>query len=294
MSILAQPIIAAPTFADTAENRLHLIAVAELAISTQPTRSDFFSQVHTRTGADWLVIRNIIKGLPLQTVEKSKYLKILRDSAWFDENRLLAELARQIRSCWHDFEVFANVFSEFRITLQSLQTLILTSKKLRNHDLHRETLLEEIALVINADESTLIKALPVFFGYAFAGSQFYWSDRQLSKIDDNQCLVDTDDQFWREFYGFNFDDFNCQITVENDDNSVLIEIHSTIVSISGLEFDVTENTSKNSVPAYLRAVLRSAIRGDSARCHRIFSSSTGYAPRPSTRQIQAINEVSNA
>jgi len=292
--ILPRNPIAAPTFNDSTENRLHLIAVAELAISTQSNRSDFFREVHTRTGADWLVIRNIIKGLPLQTVEKSKYLKILRDSAWFDENRLLAELARQIRSCWHDFEVFANVFSEFRITLQSLQTLILTSKKLRNHDLHRETLLEEIALVINADESTLIKALPVFFGYAFAGSQFYWSDRQLSKIDDNQCLVDTDDQFWREFYGFNFDDFNCQITVENDDNSVLIEIHSTIVSISGLEFDVTENTSKNSVPAYLRAVLRSAIRGDSARCHRIFSSSTGYAPRPSTRQIQAINEVSNA
>ncbi len=71
MAILAQPIIAAPTFADTTENRLHLIAVAELAISTQPTRSDFFSQVHSKTGADWLVIRNIIKGLPLQTVEKS-------------------------------------------------------------------------------------------------------------------------------------------------------------------------------------------------------------------------------
>jgi len=294
MMILPQCPIAAPTFNDSSENRLHLIAVAELAISTQSNRSDFFREVHTKTGADWLVIRNIIKGLPLQTVEKSKYLKLLRDSSWFDENRLLAELARQIRSCWHDFEVFANVFSEFRITLQSLQTLIMASKKLRNHDLHRETLLEEIALVINANELTLIKALPVFFGYAFAGSQFYWSDRHLSKIDDNQCLVDTDDQFWREFYGFNFDDFNCQITVENDDNSVLIEIHSTIVSISGLEFDVTENTSKNSVPAYLRAVLRSAIRGDSARCHRIFSSSTGYAPRPSTRQIQAINEVSNA
>jgi len=288
MSILTQPIIAAPTFADTTENRLHLIAVAELAISTQPTRSDFFSQVHSKTGADWLVIRNIIKGLPLQTVEKSKYLKLLRDSSWFDENRLLAELSRQIRSCWHDFEVFANVFSEFRITLQSLQTLIMASKKLRNHDLHRETILEEIALVINADESTLIKALPLFFGYAFAGGQFYWSNRHMAKIDENQCLIDTDDQFWSEFYGFNFDDFNCQITVENDDNAVLIEIHSTIVSISGLEFDVTENASKNSVAAYLRAVLRAAIRGDSARCHRIFSSSTGYAPRPSTRQNQAI------
>jgi len=288
MMILPQCPIAAPTFSDSSENRLHLIAVAELAISTQPTRSDFFSQVHSKTGADWLVIRNIIKGLPLQTVEKSKYLKLLRDSSWFDENRLLAELARQIRSCWHDFAVFANLFDEFRITLQSLQTLITTSKKLRNHDLHRETLLEEIALVINANELTLIKALPVFFGYAFAGSQFYWSNRHLSKIDDNQSLVDTTDQFWSEFYGFNFDDFNCQITVENDDNAVLIEIHSTIVSISGLEFDVTENTSKNSVAAYLRAVLRAAIRGDSARCHRIFSSSTGYAPRPSHNKTNGV------
>lgn len=288
MSIISQAIIAAPTFADTTENRLHLIAVAELAISTQPTRSDFFSQVHAKTGADWLVIRNIIKGLSTETVAKSKYLKLLRDSSWFDENRLLAELARQIRSCWHDFEVFANLFSEFRITLQSLQSLITSSRKLRNHDLHRETLLEEISLVSNANESTLIKALPVFFGYAFAGSQFYWADRHLSKIDDNQCLVDTTDQFWSEFYGFNFDEFDCQITVENDDNAVLIEIHSTIVAISGLEFEVTEDANKNSVPAYLRAILRAAIRGDSARCHRIFSSSTGYAPRPSTRQIQAI------
>ncbi len=288
MMILPQAQIAAPTFADTTENRLHLIAVAELAISTQANRSDFFREVHTKTGADWLVIRNLIKGLSTETVAKSKYLKLLRDSSWFDENRLLAELARQVRSCWHDFEVFANLFSEFRITLQSLATVVTSSRKLRNHDLHRETLLEEIALVLNANESTLIKALPVFFGYSFAGSQFYWSGRNLSKIDDNQCLIDTADQYWSEFYGFNFDDFNCQITVENDDNAVLIEIHSTIVAISGLEFEVTEDANKNSVPAYLRAILRAAIRGDSARCHRIFSSSTGYAPRQTTRQTQAI------
>ncbi len=287
MVILPQAPIAEPTFKDSTESRSHLIAVAELSISTQPTRSDFFSEVHAKTGADWLVIRNLIKGLPSETIAKSKYLKVLRDSAWFDENRLLAELARQIRSCWHDFAVFANLFSEFRITLQSLQTLIRSSRKLRNHDLHRETLLDEIALVNNANESTLIKALPLFFGYAFAGSQFYWADRHLAKIDDNQCLVDTTDQFWSEFYGFNFGDFNCQITVENDDNAVLIEIHSTIVSISGLEFEVTEDSNKNSVPAYLRAILRAAIRGDSARCHRIFASSTGYAPFPSQKSITA-------
>lgn len=285
MSIIARPKIAAPTFSDSTESRSHLITVAELAISTHPTRSDFFSEVFNKTGADWLVIRNIIKSLPTETVSKSKHLNTLRGSSWFDENRLLAELARNIRTCWHDFEVFANMFSEFRITLQSLQYLISTSKKLRNHDLHRETILEEIALVFNANESTLIKAMPLFFGYAFAGSQFYFSDRGLSKIDDNQCLVDTADQFWSEFYGFSFDNFNCSITVENDDSAVLLEITSTIVSISGLEFDVSENITKSSLPAFLRAILRASIRGDSARCHRIFSSSTGYAPTPDRQNL---------
>lgn len=289
MSILPQSApIHAPTFQHSIENRDHLIAVIEQAQKSNLPRNEFFAVVHEKTGADWLIIRNVIKSLPSEIFEKSPPLIKLRSSSWFDENRLLAELSRQIRSCWHDFAVFANIFDEFRITLQSLQSLITSSRKLRNHDLHRETLLEEISLVLNANESTLIKAMPLFFGYAFAGSQFYWADRHLAKIDDNQCLVDTTDQFWLDFFGFNFDDFNCQITVENDDNAVLAEIHSTIVSISGLEFEVTEDANKNSVPAYLRAILRAAIRGDAARCHRIFTSSTGYAPRQTTRQIQAI------
>lgn len=290
MSILPQCApIHAPTFQHSPKNRDQLIAVIANAYEFGLPRKEFFAEIHGKTGADWLVIRNIIKNLSSEILEKSPCLQKIRNSAWFDENRLFVELARQLKQGWHDFAVFAALFSEYRITLQSLQTLIVSSKKLKNHNLHAESLLEKIAFVSSATESTVAKAIPLIFAYAFTGEKFYFGSRRLSKIY-QENLLSTDDEFWRDCYGFEFGEWNCLISIENDgDEIVEFLMDSSTLSITGIEYEIRSDLKTN-LPAYFRAIMNAAFRADSNLCHRILESSTGYAPFPPrhARQVQAI------
>lgn len=280
MSILPQSApIYAPTFKHSAENRAHLIAVIEEAQKSPLTRKEFFAEIHGKTGADWLIIRNLIKGLPTETFEKSPPLLKIRNSSFFDENRLLSDLARQLKNGWHDFAVFAGIFDEYRITLQSLQTLIASSKKLRNHNLHAESLLEKIAFVSMSNASTIAKAIPLIFAYAFTGDKFYFGSRGLAKIY-QETLLNTDDDFWGDCYGFEFSEFNCLISIENDgDELVQFEMDSSTLSITGIEYEIKSDLKTN-LPAYFRAIMNAAFRTDANLCHRILESSTGYNPFP--------------
>lgn len=278
MSILPQIApIHAPTFSPA--NRDHLITVIANAFDFGLARKEFFAEVHARTGADWLIIRNVIKNLPSEIVEKSPSLQKIRNSSFFDENRLLSELARQLKNGWHDFAVFAGLFDEYRITLQSLQTLIATSRKLKNHNLHADSLLEKIAFVSTANASSVAKAIPLIFAYVFAGDKFYFGSRGLSKIY-QENLLSTDDEFWHECYGFDFGDFNCLISIENDgDEIVEFVMDSSTLSITGIEYEIKTDLKTN-LPAYFRAIMNAAFRSDSNLCHRILESSTGYNPFP--------------
>lgn len=271
--------ISAPRFDNSAENRDHLISIIEQAQKSQLARKEFFAEIHAKTGADWLVIRNLIKSLPTETFEKSPPLLKLRNSSFFDENRLLSDLARQLKNGWHDFAVFAGIFDEYRITLQSLGTLIAASKKLKNHNLHADSLLEKISFISAANELTVVKAIPLIFAYGFTGEKFYFGSRGLSKIY-QETLLNTDDDFWRDCYGFEFGEFNCLISIENDgDEFVQFEMDSSTLSITGIEYEIKSDLKTN-LPAYFRAIMNAAFRADSNLCHRILESSTGYAPIP--------------
>lgn len=280
MSILPHsPPIHAPTFQHSPENRDQLITVIANAFDFGLARKEFFAEVHAKTGADWLIIRNVIKNLPAEILEKIPSLQKMRNSSFFDENRLFSELARQLKNGWHDFAVFAGLFDEYRITLKSLQTLIAASKKLRNHNLHAESLLEKIAFISTANASTVAKAIPLIFAYVFAGDKFYFGSRGLSKIY-QENLLDTDDEFWHECYGFEFDEFNCLISIENDgDEFVEFVMDSSTLSITGIEYEIKSDLKTN-LPSFFRAIINAAFRADPNLCHRIFESSTGYNPFP--------------
>lgn len=286
MSILPQIApIHAPKFFDSPQNRAHLLETLISSAEKKPaTSSVLFHEISDSTGADWLVTRDFFKALPAEIFEKHSSLNYLQSSkGWFSEDVLLSQLSRHFRTQWHDFAVFSAMYDEYCITMQSLHQLVATSKRLTNHGLNRNLLLEKISFVSMATENMVIRAVPLFFGYAFAAANFYFSGHGLSKIDISS-IINTADNFWQSHYGFDFKDFYFNASVENEDNQkVYLEIFSELASISGIEFEVdssTENPKKHSLLNFLRSLLNAALRADSNLCHRIFESSTGYAPFP--------------
>jgi hypothetical protein len=263
MAIVTQrahaPIIK-PTFIDNEANREILQAKISDALKNAQTggrvSSSFFAQIFAEIGADWLVTRDFLK-------QHAKAVSFFHDN-WLDKNRIFTALARHLRREMSEFAAFAKVFAEFSITLESLYSITAASKTLDRFGLNRAELLEKIRFTSSATPAHVALILPTIFGFVESLSFYGISPREIDCVDDEMIIIDTDADFWRDCYHFDFDDFYLKLALQNDYNEGLsVEIESSLFHFTGVEFVQSDDGSSLQIFQKLQDLLKFAMRGNS-------------------------------
>jgi len=238
--------ILAPLFIDSEANRADLIGKFNAALKNHAhAGSDMskrvLSEVYAATGADWLVLRDFIK-LNRDKVNLSPF------ENWFNTNRIFTNLARHLRRELNEFAAFSNLFSEFSITIESLYQLTAAAKTLDRFGLNRGDLLKQINFVANATTENFEMAIPAMFGFLEILSNYRISARELDRIDGALVILDTLNDDFVQYFGFEFNDFYANLYVENQLNdSLAVEIDSTHLAMSGIAFDVDDGDDGSAV-----------------------------------------------
>lgn len=259
-----------PFFTENDQNRVKVLELLDhLKIkhsdSGKNCKSLVLHEIYEQTGADWSIVRRIHQECPLH---KGDFII----SGWFDEGYLLKSLARYLRTESHDFAVFAALFTEFCITLESLSGVVRESQKLQQFGLQRDDLIERIQFVSTANEANILGAAPLFYGYCEAASNFAIPARDADDFANEKVLLDTHHEFWLDLYGFNFGDSRTIIEISDwIEVELLVKINSPLIRHE-LTFDYLEDSEegatvlKSSLRELLKSLLNASIRMDAEKC----------------------------
>jgi len=259
-----------PFFTENDQNRVKLLELLDqLKIKQFDSCKNFKSlvlhEIYEQTGADWAIIRRIHEECPLHN---SDFIV----NGWFDEGYLLKSLARYLRTESNDFAVFASLFTEFCITLESLAVVVSESKKLQQFGLQRDDLLERIKFVSTANESNILGAAPLFLGYCEAATHFAVPARNADDFANKKILLDTRDEFWLDLYGFDFRDTRVIIEISDYiEVELSVKINSPLIRHE-LSFDFVEDSEQGApvlngrLRELLKSLINASMRLDAEKC----------------------------